>query len=31
MIEILILGGVYIASVPLIMIVVEYIPPSARK
>lgn len=31
MYEILILGGLYISSVPLVMLSVEYLPPSARK
>lgn len=30
-IQLLVLGGLYISSVPLIMLAVEYIPPSARK
>lgn len=31
MFEILVLGGFYILSVPLIMLLVEYIPASERK
>jgi hypothetical protein len=31
MIEILILGGLYVSSIPLIMLIVEYIPASSRK
>ena len=31
MFQILILGGLYIVSVPLIMLIVEYIPASSRK
>lgn len=31
MFEILILGTLYISSVPLIMLIVQYIPASARK
>jgi hypothetical protein len=31
MYQILVLGGLYIISVPLIMLIVEYIPASTRK
>ena len=31
MIELLVLGGVYISSVPLVMVAVEYVPASSRK